>query len=50
VVNSASITTGYVVSTVVALLATVAALAGAAYFRRMSDRLTPEGLAAHRDD
>ena len=43
------ITSNYVLAMVAAGLSVVSALAGAAYFHRMSTRLTPEGLAAHRD-
>lgn len=48
--NSGTITTAYGFAVVTGLLATVAALAGAAYFGRMSARLTPEGLASHPND
>jgi ABC-type uncharacterized transport system permease subunit len=48
--NSGGINMHYVAALASATLGVVAALAGAAYFDRMSRRLTPEGLLAHRDD
>jgi hypothetical protein len=50
VADSGSITTAYAFAVLTAVLAVVAALAGASYFRRMSARLSPEGLAAHPND
>jgi hypothetical protein len=48
--NAGTITSSYGFGVFNALCALVAAIAGAAYFTRMSERLTPEGLAAHLDD
>lgn len=48
--DSGFITSAYVVAVLAAICAIVAALAGRAYFQRMSDRLTPAGLDAHRED
>ena len=48
--NSSSISTAYTFAVITGVLAVVAALAGASYFRRMSARLTPEGIAAHPND
>ncbi len=50
IADAGTITTAYAFGVFNAVCAVVAALAGAAYFSRMSGRLTPEGLAAHRDD
>lgn len=47
---SGVITTSYAVGLVASIAGVVAALAGASYFWRLSQRLTPHGLAAHRDD
>lgn len=48
--NAGTITTAYWFGAFNAICAVVAGLAGAAYFSRMSARLTPDGLASHRDD
>lgn len=48
--QGSSYSTAYVVGIIAGLLTIVSALAGAVYTRRISDRLTPEGLAAYRND
>jgi hypothetical protein len=48
--NAASITNAYGFGVFNALCAAVAAAAGAVYFSRMSERLTPDGLASHPND
>jgi hypothetical protein len=50
IANSGELNSQYVAALVASVCGVVAALAGASYFRRMSARLTPDGLLAHRDD
>ncbi len=49
-VNVGVLNTAYAIGIVTVALSILAAFAGAAYFSRMSERLTPEGLAAHPND